>query len=57
MMKIVCENHSYIEPIGILAWVLLEAWLGKTDKTKSGSTLELAISVIKKFFVKKPLKE
>jgi hypothetical protein len=39
-----------------LIWLLLEAWLGKTDKTKYGSTLELIVGVvidlIKKLFKK-----
>lgn len=36
-----CLNDSLTNSIIILLILILEAWLGKTQKTKSGSILEL----------------
>jgi hypothetical protein len=40
----------------MILWMFLEAWLGKTEKTKYSSTLELvvfgSVSLIKKIFTK-----
>lgn len=40
----------YLAPIAVL---LLESWLGKTNKTKSGSILELIINLIIAMFRRK----
>lgn len=32
---------------GTIGYMIFEFWLGKTDKVKAGSTLELAVNVIK----------
>lgn len=34
-------------------WLALEYWLGKTEKVKSGSVLELVINGVKSVFFKK----
>jgi hypothetical protein len=33
--------------VGTLGYMIFEFWLGKTDKVKAGSTVELAVNVIK----------
>lgn len=37
------------KPAAALAYALLEYWLGKTDKVKAGSTVELVVNVFKSF--------
>lgn len=42
--------------IGVIAWCaneLLEYWLGKTDKTKAGSKVEMLINGVKALFRRK----
>lgn len=39
--------------LGTAAYVVLEYWLGKTDKVKAASVLELVIDQGKKFYLKK----
>lgn len=47
----VCQQLSPTQHVlvilAVLAW---EAWLGRTDKTKSGSTLELILNTAKSLF-------
>ncbi len=54
MIDNICKLPSYQHAAIIFgaqfAWLLLEAWLGKTDKTKSGSTLELVYNTFKAIF-------
>lgn len=45
---ITCEAVNYIYVIVTVAGMLLEYWLGKTDKTESGSLIELVINIFKK---------
>lgn len=33
--------------LGTVGYMALEYWLGKTDKVKAGSTLELVVNVLK----------
>jgi hypothetical protein len=51
------QSHI-IESILASVYLLIEFWLGKTDLVKSGSTLELVLSWIKKILellkIKKP---
>lgn len=42
------EPTLIIQIVGGVAYVILEYWLGKTEKTKAGSALELLLSVFKK---------
>lgn len=35
------------KPAAIFAYALLEYWLGKTDKVKAGSTIELLVNAVK----------
>lgn len=37
---------------GVMAYSLLEYWLGRTDKTKAGSVVELVLNAASKVFVK-----
>lgn len=41
------EWIQYLIPVLVLA---IEAWLGKTNKTKSGSLLELIYNIVLKYF-------
>jgi hypothetical protein len=43
-----CEATNYVYIIVTVGGMLLEYWLGKTDKTKSGSLVELIINIVKK---------
>ena len=52
-MEITCAQFNTWYPVAIAAWVLLEYWLGKTDKTKSGSALEIVYNLLKAIFLKK----
>lgn len=48
MEEIICmvgPNERAYVAYAIVAWQLVEYWLGKTDKTKSGSTLELFMNI------------
>ena len=33
--------------VGTLGYMVLEYWLGKTDKVKAGSTLEVVVNILK----------
>lgn len=35
------------KPAAIFAYALLEYWLGKTDKVKAGSAIELVVNLVK----------
>jgi hypothetical protein len=45
----ICQpsNQTLIFLVAQLVLLLLEAWLGKTDKVQAGSTLELLTNVMK----------
>jgi hypothetical protein len=45
----ICQpsNQTIVFLVAQLALLLLEAWLGKTDKVQAGSTLELLANVMK----------
>jgi hypothetical protein len=47
-----CVANDWKNSIPVLGILLLEAWLGKTDKTRYGSTLEMivmgTVSLLKK---------
>lgn len=45
---ITCEAVNYLYVALTIAGMLIEFWLGKTDKTKSGSLIELLINIFKK---------
>lgn len=45
-----CEATNSIYIILTIAGMLLEFWLGKTEKTKSASIIELIINIILKLF-------
>lgn len=40
---------------GLVAWQLLELWLGKTNKVDAASTPELIFNFVKKLFEKKEI--
>ena len=42
----ICQNFDYIYLILTIIGLVLEAYLGKTNKTKSGSILELIFNLI-----------
>lgn len=42
----ICGLFSYWEIVLVL-WSLVEFWLGKTDRVKSGSTLELLLNTMR----------
>lgn len=48
-----CEVPNYIYIIITIIGLALEAYLGKTDKVKSGSILELIFNLIKAIMLKK----
>lgn len=48
MIDKVCELSNYQHIAVIIAVALLEYWLGKTDKTKSGSIIEFLINILVK---------
>lgn len=48
MIDEICSKKEVYGPIVAAAFFILEYWLGKTNKTKSGSTLELFVSTIGK---------
>lgn len=53
-LKWILENW---EALAALAYMGIEFWLGRTDKTKSGSVLELlmrALPLVRKFLDPKP---
>jgi len=41
-------NNHIVQTVLMSLWMLLEYWLGKTDIIKSGSSLEIVLSGIKK---------
>lgn len=41
------EPFIILKIVGAGAYVFLEYWLGKTDKVKSASVLELLLSIVK----------
>ncbi len=43
----ICNNQNYIFVIFYVIMMAIEYWLGKTDRVKSGSTLELIFNIIK----------
>lgn len=45
-----CEVTNFIYIFLTIAGMLLEFWLGKTEKTKSASIIELIINIIFKVF-------
>lgn len=49
----ICQNFDYIYLIITIIGLVLEAYLGKTNKTKSGSILELIFNLIKAIMLKK----
>jgi hypothetical protein len=48
------EEYKYLIVVFVsqLSFMLIEYWLGKTDRTKSGSILELIINVMKLIITK-----
>lgn len=42
-----------IQVVGPIAYMVLEYWLGKTDKVKAGSVIEAVLNVAKYFIGKK----
>lgn len=53
-MEITCEQFNQWYPAAMAVWVLLEYWLGETDKTKSGSSLALVYNLLKAIIKRKP---
>lgn len=50
MEKCTMEPVTFLvlaKPAAIFAYALLEYWLGKTDKVKAGSTIELLVNAVK----------
>lgn len=50
MEQIICavgENERAYVAWAFVAWQVLEFWLGKTNKTQSGSTLEFVFNFLK----------
>lgn len=52
-MNITCEQLNEWYPAILGAWVLLEYWLGETDKTKSGSSLALVYNLLKAILLRR----
>ena len=42
----ILTSHTFWFTVVTLSQLILEYWLGKTDKTKSGSILELALNFV-----------
>lgn len=42
--------NPWVGPVFTLGYLIAEYWLGRTDKVKAGSTLELGLTVAKKVF-------
>lgn len=56
MNDLICNipqwQHLLIILIAQLIFMSIEYWMGKTDKTKSGSLLELILNVVKLIITK-----
>lgn len=48
------ESNVFWISVANICYLILEAWLGKTDKTKSGSVLELIYNIGKSILARKP---
>lgn len=43
----IADNHKMIGVTALLIYQLLELWLGKTNRVKAGSALELVFNILK----------
>lgn len=46
------DKAAIAQIIAMVIWQLAEFYLGKTDKVKAGSTLELIFNAVKSLFIK-----
>lgn len=51
-MDFICDNKQPIELIILFIFLILEYWLGRTDKTKAGSFIEFIILLLTRRFKK-----
>lgn len=45
-MTELCSLGGHWQFLALLAWMFFERWLGRTDKLKAGSTVDLIASMI-----------
>lgn len=46
--RVILDNKEFLRASGLLAILLLEFWMGKTDKIQASSILEALLNLFKK---------